>query len=51
MMYKLNEKNFCANEKSKEKSFASKFFEINSSNEKSIKKSFDDQFIVQSNIM
>ena len=39
-MYQLKEKIFCANEK--KKSFVLNFFERNSSNEKSIKKSFDN---------
>ena len=51
MMYELSEKKLYASEKSVEKSFASEFFEVNLSSEKSLEKSLDDQLITQSDIM
>ena len=51
MMYELSEKKLYANEKSIKESSASKFLEVDSSSEKSLEKSLDDQLIAQPDIM
>ena len=51
MLYELNEKKFCANEKSNEKSFTKRVFEKKSTIEKSKKKSTIDSFMSQFDII